>query len=444
MKFISSLLLLTAAPLLATDAQVEFAFGVLEKSRGNNAAADEYFESSRLADPLALPLVQRAVDARMAAGDRGGAVKLYRDLAAARPDDLTVQLIYADFLEQHGRGDSLALKLATETLNTALEKNPGHPEIIRRLAEKALAAGDRERQLELIELLSPDDAQAAILYASISRRLSEPDDEAVRAKVDQRFLLALNSLPFDPLLARAASEHFRESGRLDEAIEILERHVKAAPSSLALRIRLGVLYFSAKRDADGETALKDVLAISPRQALAHQALAKFYRLREMPDPARIHASELLKIRGGSPTDFTELADQWLEADEPRQARLLLEKAAFDHPENFEVLELLAIATRRDPETSDHASRLFREAESARPADSPASPTFQLESAEALIDSGQTKAAEERLRTAIRAFPADATRETATALRRLAQLWESENRNAAAARALRQRADSLER
>ncbi len=443
MKSIFCLLLLTTSPLLADDARLEFAFGVMEESRGNEAIATTHFEAARVADPLALPLVRRAVAARMAAGDRAGAVTLYRNLANARPDDLAVQLVYTDFLEQHGGGDSLALKLANETLVKALEKHPGNSEILRRLTEQALAAGDRGRQQELMEMLAADDAAAAILYASISRRLAEPDDTAARTKVDQRFQRAMKVFPSDPVLARAAADHFRESGRLDEAIAVLELHVNAAPSSLALRTRLGVLFFSAKRDAEGEAALKEVLEISPNQTLAHQALAKFYRLRDMPELARVHTSELLKIRGGSPADFTKLADAWLQAGQPREARLLLEKAAFDHPESPEILEMLAIATRRDPETASLASRLFREAEAARPADSPVSPAFQLESAEALIDSGQTKAAEDRLRAAIRAFPAEATRETATALRRLALLWEAENRNADAARALRQRADALE-
>ncbi len=443
MKSIFCLLLLAASALVAADARLEFALGVLEGSRGNAAIAGAHFETARLADPLALPLLRRGVDARIAAGDRAGAVTLYRNLANARPDDLTVQLVYADFLEQQAGGDSLALRLADETLVKALEKHPSNSEIIRRLAEHALAATDRGRQQELMEMLSADDAAATLLYASISRRLSDPDDKLARDKLDQRFQRAMEISPADPVLARAASEHFRESGRLDEAIEILERHVAAAPSSLVLRTRLGVLFFSAKRDAEGEAALKEVLGISPNQALAHQALAKFYRLRDMPAPARIHASELLKLRGGSAADFTKLADAWLEADEPRQARLLLEKAAFDHPDNVSILEKLAVATRRDPETRANASRLFREAEAARAADAAASPAFLLESAEALIDSGQSKAAEQRLRAAIRAFPADATLEAATALRRLASLWETENRNLDAARALRQRADALE-
>jgi hypothetical protein len=49
-----------------------------------------------------------------------------------------------------------------------------------------------------------------------------------------------------------------------------------------------------------------------------------------------------------------------------------------------------------------------------------------------------------LRSAIKSFPPEAKKETAAALRRLALLWETESRNADAARALRQRADALDR
>ena len=81
-------------------------------------------------------------------------------------------------------------------------------------------------------------------------------------------------------LARAASEHFRKSGRLDEAVKVLERHAEAAPSSLELRVRLGVLLLAAEKMDEGEAVLKEVLRIDARQVLAHQALAKLYRKQE--------------------------------------------------------------------------------------------------------------------------------------------------------------------
>jgi Tfp pilus assembly protein PilF len=434
-------LLFAASLAEAGNPRTDFALGVLAESRDDAAEATLRFENARKADPLALPLVRRAVRARLAEGARPAAVKLYRDLAAARPDDLEIQLACADFLEQQGGGDALALKLADETLEAALQKNPGHPEIIRRLFQRAPSAGDKSRRLDQ---LAPDDPASVLLYATLSRSLFDSADAAAREKLDLRFLSAVESYPENPGLARAASEYFRDTERPDQAIDILKRHIEAAPSSLDLRTRLGILHFTAQRDAEGEAALKEVLAIHPRQALAHQSLAKFYRLRDPPGPARFHAGELLKIRGGSPADFIKLADEWLAADDPRQARILLEKAVFDHPQNFELANQLAIATRRDPATRDLAARLFREAEALRSADRKPEPAFLIESAEALIAQGQSKAAEERLRAAIKSFPPEAKKETAAALRRLALLWETEGRNVNAARALRQRADALDR
>lgn len=379
----------------------------------------------------------------MNAGDRPAAVKLYRDLAAARPDELKVQLTYADFLVAQAGGDALAIKLSTQTLTAALAKHPGHPQLIRRLCGQAQAAANKPRQIELLNSLSPEDPESVLLYVSLARNLFDANDPSARANLDRRLLHAFDLHLTDPELARVASEHFRDTDRPDLAIDILKRHVEAAPASLELRTRLGILYFTAKKDAEGEATLKDVLAIHPHQALAHQALAKFYRLREMSDLARYHASELIKIRGGAPSEFIKLADEWLGAAAPRQARLLLERAVFNHPDNPELANKLAIATRRDPETRERAARLFREAEATRPAGENSGPAFLIESAEALIAQGQSKAAEDRLRTAIKAFAPTDHKETAAALRRLALLWETENRNLDAARALRQRADGLD-
>ena len=224
---------------------------------------------------------------------------------------------------------------------------------------------------------------------------------------------------------------------------MLRKHTEAAPWSLELRVRLGVLLFTANQDAEGEAVLKEVLAIHPTRALAHQALAKFYRNREHPEQASHHARELLKLRGGAASEFLRLADERLAAGDAREARLLLEKAVFQQPDQLELVMKLAIATHRDPETRLRAARLFREAETAAPSGKITDPAFLTESAAALIESGQSRAAEERLRAAIRAFPAEAKQETAAALRKLAGLWNSEKRNAEAARALLQRADVLD-
>jgi predicted Zn-dependent protease len=294
-----------------------------------------------------------------------------------------------------------------------------------------------------VAALEPGHSQT-LAAVEMARTLFPKDDAEARERVDGLFRRACDHQPANPVLARAASEHFRTSGRLPEAIEMLAAHTAADPSSLALRIRLGILMLAAERTEEGEKALLDVLAIDSRQALAHQSLAKLYRKLDRVSEARPHAAEALKIRGGDPSEFVALADEFLAADLPREARLLLEKAVFFNPSDAALLVKLAIAARRDPESRGAASRLFREAESMSGQDGPAAdPEFLREFAESLLEGGQTKAAEERLRLAIRAYPAEKKKETAAALRRLAGVWTAEQRNTEAANALLQRADSLD-
>ncbi|RYD38394.1 MAG: tetratricopeptide repeat protein, partial [Verrucomicrobiaceae bacterium] len=351
-------------PLLAADPRVEFAMGVRAEEKGDAAAAQTAFENAWKLDPEALPLVSKLAGYRLEAGDRAGAVKLYRDLAQGAPERMEVQLAYASILEQTGQGDAAAEKLAVEILEKALEKSPGDLVLISRLLTIFRTRGEAEKAMALMEKLPPSDPDAVQIYASTSRGLFKGSDIVARDRVDRRYLSALQEHPENPGLARAASEYFRTTGRPDEAIRILADHVKVAPWSLDLRTRLGVLLFSAKRDAEGEAALKEVVEIRPKSELALQSLAKFHRLKGNEKEARHYGAELLKARGGSPREFAMLADEFLAAGDPRAARLLLEKGVFDHPTRPELAMKLAVATRLDPETKEKAGRLFREAEAA--------------------------------------------------------------------------------
>src|SRR5690606_15864155 len=132
----------------------------------------------------------------------------------------------------------------------------------------------------------------------------------------------------------------------------------------------------------------------PRQGLAHQSLAKLYRKQGRTAEARPHAAEALKIRGGDPSEFLALAEEFLADDKPREARLLLEKAVFFNQSDAELAAKLAVASRRDPETRARATLLFREAETLSGEGGPAAdPVFLQEFAETLLENGQTAAAE---------------------------------------------------
>ncbi len=447
MKFAHLLWLAAWVPVTAVATpRVDFALGVLAEQRGDAAAAAERIGRAREADPTALPLMLRVAGRRQAAGDLAGASTLYREFAAGQPERLDAQLAYADFLRGASPDDDFATQMAQETLEKALGRFPGTLEIQQRLFRIYESRERRDRSLAVFEeLASGKPGRLRTLAATeMAGTLFPKDDPVAKARVDELFENACRAEPADPVLARAASKHFRTTGRLAEAIEILASHVAADPSSLELRIDLGIFQLMAERPEDGERSLLDVLAIDPRKARAHQTLAKLFRKQGRAEEARPHAAEKLKIDGGSPAEFVTLADEFLAAELPREARLLLEKAVFFHAADPALAAKLAVATRRDPETRATASRGFREAEALSGKDGPATdPVFLSEFAESLLEGGQTAAAEERLRLAIRGFPAEQKRETAAALRRLAGIWQRENRNAEAAKALLQRADSLD-
>jgi len=438
-------LALAAPGLLNGDSLLDFSYGILEQQRGHDEKAEDFILKAYEADPTAMPLVRRVAAMRMEDNDRPAALAVYEKVLEARPDEVEVRIEYGDFLGRVGRGDTLAERKREETYLKVLEAMPGQYLPVERLIRLAREQGKDDRARELLEQLDPTDSPDAVrYYVATTKSLYDSKDEAARRRISKVFGNAMDEQPEWGGVARAASDHFREAGDMERAIDILQRHVEVRPSSLDLRIRLGILHFANKENNDGERILNEVIAIHPKKALAHESLAKHYRNEGRIDEARHHSAELLKIRGGTSNDFVELADELLAADDARKARLLLEKAVFDYPEDASLMMKLAMATARDPETKDSAARLFREAENmlANPAD--AEPAFLLESAKELVAQGQTKAAEERLRNAIRTFPKEAKQETAAALRALAGIWISEGRNADAAKALISRADALER
>lgn len=422
---------------------LDFSYGVLEGQRGDEVAATAHFAKAYEADPTAMPLVRITAEASMKKGDLAAALEAYERVIEARPDEPFIALEYGDFLGEVGKGDTLAQRKREEIYAKVHETMQGAYIAIERLIRIARERGDDDRAKELLEKLITDSETAVRYYVATTKSLYDSGDEQAGARIDARFAEAMDAHPEWSGIARAASDHFRQTDRLDKAIGILRKHVEARPSSLDLKIRLGILLFSDKQDVEAVKILREVLEVHPKKALAHESLAKHFRQKGLHDEARGHAAELLVIRGGTAEEFLELAEELTAANDFRAARILLEKAIFRHENDAKLMMKLAIATSRDPETKDSASRLFREAEAMLENPADMDPGFLVASAKELLAQGQVKAAEERLRNAIRTFPKESKKETAAAMRVLAGIWISENRNLDAARALITRAEAME-
>lgn len=439
MKVFRWWLLMAAAASGGEKARVAYAFSVLEKARGNVAAAESRLVEAHEAAPQAIPLAEKIAAMKLQAGDRAGAAAVMRKMAEGSLGDFTRRLAYADFLLDHGGGDVVARRLAIEEIEACLKMKPAVPALVSRL----FRASPESARRGVLEKLTGADAASALAFHSLAFVLPDAD-HSLRAESERRFVRAMELEPESRRLARAASDFFRERRRLPEALGVLRKHAAAAPASLELRVRLGVLCFAAGEDAEGVRELQEVLKIDPALVLAHQALAKHFRKTGDRAGVARHESERLKISGGTTQEALTLADEWLALGNPAEARLLLEKVVFQRPENIGLRMKLAVATRRDSATRHRAAELFRVVDRMMAAErAPADPGFLLEAAEAALAEGDRKAAEERLRAAIRAFPPGAEKEMAAALRGLAGIWETENRNQATAAALRKRADAID-
>ncbi|MGJ8644161.1 MAG: tetratricopeptide repeat protein [Luteolibacter sp.] len=439
-----AVLILATGTSLQANSLLDFTYGAFEEVRGNEEAASKYYKSAYDKNPTALPLVRIEVNRLLDAKERGEAFAVYEETLESRPDDTMLRIEFGDFLARVGKGDGVADMKRREAYEDVLKMLPGDYLPIERLIRFSRDQGNDDRARKLLEELKLDSPEAVRYYVSTTKSLYDSRDKAAKERVSKSFSSAMEDHPEWADIARVASDHFREIGDLEKAISILHRHIEVRPSSLDLHIRMGILMFVADRDSEGVEILRQVLEIHPKKALAHESLAKHFRQSGEMVEARHHAAELLKLRGGSAEDFMELADEMAEAGEVRSARLLLEKAAFDFSEDADLMMKLALVTARDPETSENAARLFREAENMLENPADMSPEFLLQSARELIAQGKGKAAEERLRNAIRNFPPDAKAESAAAMRELAGIWISENRNLDAAGALKKRADALEK
>jgi predicted Zn-dependent protease len=445
---------LLASPRLAADATENlstYARGIYAERAGETGVARRHFEATLAADPDSFEVASKTARTQFADEDLAAASGTLRHYAQDHRNHLPSQLHYADFLKEQAPADAVAQKVAIETLKTANLNFPHTVGVFSRLINLYENAERSEESLALLK--AQFEAPEAGPYhwmalAPIARTLLPGDSPELPGRLDLIAAKTAETGIAIPRAARTVSDYYRSTGRLGQAITTLEDHLAAAPSSLDLRTRLGLLLLAAKREGEAEAHLLETLAIDPDQAIAHRALAKYYERSGKPDQSLHHAAEALKITGGHPGEFLDLANRFLDNDEPHPARLLLEKARFEHPDDPGIVARLAIATLRDGNTSG-AARLFRQAEAlARDSDDPDAKAFldadfQLEFAGSLREAGDLPAAESRLAQAARSFPADQPLDTARALRELARLWLDQDKNHSPAASLLKRAESLD-
>jgi tetratricopeptide (TPR) repeat protein len=437
-------LLLTALAASAEDARLDFAKAVLAKERGDTQGEIAALQHALTDAPKSYFLLNQLLPHL----GKEDALKSLRDYVASNPKHWPAALRLAELLRAESSYEKTSNQQALEVLEKIHKTAPLQPEIGSLLLRVYEALGQRAKSQSLYQdLVSiPDPTTDQLRLATeMANTLFPADDSRIHPKLAEIYRRAITRNPADSRLAYDAAEYFRKRSQLEDAIFILARHSDAAPADLELRARLGLLRFSAGQEQQGEQTMLDLLEIQPEQIQAHQALARYYSEKGRTRESREHLAEALKLKKAAPSEFLTLADQYLRDGMAREARILLEKAVYFHPEHAGIAAKLAIATQRDPDAKTRAISRFQDAERlCGGLEGPAAdPDFLSESADCLLSAKKSAEAEERLRIAIRSFSQDQKKPMAQAMRRLAAIWRSENRNEEAARALLQRADALD-
>ena len=436
-----------------------YAKGVLAEQKLDWRTARSLYEQTLTQDPEAYPLVKKLVALQSfdvendpTFQDIPAASATLRNFATSHRKHLPSQLYYSTFLRRYGRDDEIARQAALDTLELAHENFPQSTHVFSPLISLYEDLDQRSQSLAILDgelAVENEDPNHWLALVPIIKTLIPADDPQYSAKLDLAMAKVEEYGLQRPDIARRVSEFHRERGRMDQALAALQKHLEFVPSSHTIRTRLGLLHLSNKDEELGEKILLEVIVIDPDQALAHSSLAKLYAKRDQTKESLHHRSEALRIRGGSPGDAIAVADEYLALDEPHPARLLLEKFRFDHPEDPGIHARLAIATLRDGLTQE-AARLFRQAETLaeesqqEEAKEYLDADFQIEFAETLIDADDLQSAETRLRQAAQGLDIDTEpKKYARAVTTLAKLWLDQGKNESAAKALLQRALSLD-
>ena len=160
--------------------------------------------------------------------------------------------------------------------------------------------------------ISPRDAETLLALAQVCIDMQKDSDALVfldtllnsepwnqqaremRAALKTRAALPVNTSPQGTTLEQALTAH--AAGKRDEAIRLMEAHVRAHPLDPEARNDLGVMYYQAGRAADAGAQYEEAARLDPANDVYAKNLADYYviEMGRPEDALRIYVSVLTK------------------------------------------------------------------------------------------------------------------------------------------------------
>lgn len=259
-------------------------------------------------------------------------------------------------LAQLDGGLSLALTpatqraVATELLDQAFDVFAGEVDSIR-IVWPALDAAKIEKAKRAIAYafaLDPKNQKLPLLQALYHIYVGFPD----------RALELVESHALEnPGLKALKARCLFELGRLDEAEQHLRSEVASKEATAASHYNLGALIAPSAAD-EALQHFHKALALDPRYAQAHRAVARIHFTKGNDVEARAHLELAYRCQPDDGSIASMMARQLLDTGHTRDARLALERALESNPVDADLWALLAEARGRGREYEE-AARCIR-------------------------------------------------------------------------------------
>jgi tetratricopeptide (TPR) repeat protein len=166
--------------------------------------------------------------------------------------------------------------------------------------------------------------------------------------------------PLDSPLMLLAADCLRDLQAYDLAANAYREFLKRQPSNVAARLGLATSLYAARRFADAQRELEELIRLAPKTPLANYTLGAVLIDQNQYDDARLHLERELELNPRCIACLSRLAHlAYLQGNDRRCESLLAKATALD-PQDVEthmVSGLLAFRTGRYPAAIEHLSRV---------------------------------------------------------------------------------------
>lgn len=197
------------------------------------------------------------------------------------------------------------IREAVGNYQAALDANPKFNQARAALARLFLFAGLPDKGLELVEAGLKDEPQNAALL-TVRAAVQAQKGLLVAALEDAE--AADKIAPNDEFTIALLASLYKQSARLDKAIDVINRGLEHSPKNVDLRTVLADLEASRENFPAVEQQLKQVVALEPKSFAHHARLAQFYLSRKDVPKAEATWRGAIAVLDDSPQPKLALLD----------------------------------------------------------------------------------------------------------------------------------------